>query len=383
MKLSPFVAIAFSFFLPSCAPPVTSQLRTLPPIALPASPPYTTEAKLVAVGDILMHLALTRSGYNPQTNTYNFDAFFQAVRPIISTGDWAIANLETPLAGSQLGYSGFPLFNAPAEIVDATRKAGFNILTTANNHALDRGEIGVLNTLNNARSRGVAAVGTAASPQEAAQILVVTKNEISMAILAYSKDTNGIPPPRGKPYLVSLIDEQKIVNDIARAKQQGADVVTICLHFGDEYQRYPNPQQKQLVKNLIQAGADIILGSHPHVVQPYQIFKTQRKDGTLKTGVAIYSMGNFIAYQVGNYKDLGVIFTVKLRKAFPEETIEIIDIEAIPTYIQNHNLNGKLNFRVLPIEATLNSPKDSLLPASRYPTLQQQLREMKRHIEPD
>ncbi|MDY6781484.1 MAG: CapA family protein [Cyanobacteriota bacterium] len=375
------LAIAFSIFLPGCAPKIESSLRHLSPIALPPSQPYTTEAKLVAAGDILMHLALTRSGYNAQTQTYNFDSFFQDVRPIISTGDWAIANLETPLAGPELGYSGFPLFNAPAEIVDGAKKAGFNVLTTANNHAFDKGEIGVLNTLKNVRSRGVVAVGTAASPQEAEKILFVAQNEISMAILAYSKDTNGIPLPQGKSYLVSLIDEQKIIRDIARAKEQGADVVTIYLHFGDEYQRYPNAQQKQLVKNLIEAGADIILGSHPHVVQPYQIFKVQNKDGQPRTGVAIYSMGNFIAYQVGNYKDLGAIFTVKVRKHFPEERIEITDVKAIPTYIQNYTLNGKLNFRVLPIETTVNHPQDSLLPASKYPILKQQLSEMKRHIE--
>ncbi len=342
--------------------------------------PYTKEAKLIAVGDILMHMALTRSGYNPQKKTYNFDNFFKEVKPIISTGDWAIANLEIPVAGPELGYSEYPIFNAPAQIVDAAKGAGFNILTNANNHALDKGEKGVINTIKNIRSRGVPSVGTATSAKEAQKILIVKKNDISMAIMAYTFGTNGIPIPKGKNYLVSLIDENKIIKDIARAKKQGADAVTISLHFGDEYHRQPNAGQKQLVKKLIESGADIILGCHPHVVQPYQILKVRGKDGKPRTGVVIYSMGNFIAYQIGSYKDLGVIFSVNIRKRFPEKTIEITNVEAIPTWTHNYTLNNKLNFRVLPIEAVVTRKNDPLLPSTKYPVLKNQLLDMKRHL---
>ncbi len=387
MKFTPPILIIFILLISGCNFPRQPQPKALSNAIKSAQPGQssqpksdTKEAKLIAVGDILMHMALTRSGYNPQKKTYNFDHFFKEVKPIISQGDWAIANLETPVAGAELGYSEFPLFNAPAQIVDAAKKTGFNILTTANNHALDKGEKGVINTIKNLRSRGVALVGTASSAQEAEKILIVNKNNISMAILAYTFSTNGIPIPQGKNYLVSLIDENKIVKDIARARKQGADIVTICLHFGDEYQRQPNARQKQLVQRLIAAGADIILGNHPHVVQPYQIFKVRGKDGKLRTRVAIYSLGNFIAYQLGNYKDIGVIFSVKIRKRFPEKTVEITQVEAIPTYTQNYRLNNQLNFRVLPIEAVVNRQKDPLIPASKYPVLKRQLVEMKRHL---
>lgn len=341
---------------------------------------YTKEARLIAVGDILMHTALTRSGYNPQKKTYAFDGFFKEVKDIVSTGDWAIANLETTLAGSELGYEGYPLFNAPAQIVDAAKKAGFNIFITANNHAMDKGEKGVINTIKNIRSRGVPSVGTATSAKEAEKILLINRNNISMAIMAYTFGTNGIPIPRGKNYLVSLINEQKIVKDIAKARKLGSDVVTIYLHFGEEYQRQPNAEQKKLVKTLIKAGADIILGDHPHVVQPYQVFKLQGKNGKPRTGVVIYSLGNFISYQLGNYKDLGVIFGVNIRKRFPEKTIEITKVEAIPTWTHNYKLNNKLNFRVLPIEAVVTKKNDPLLPAAKYPILKKQLREMKSHL---
>ncbi|HEY0829435.1 MAG TPA: CapA family protein, partial [Bacilli bacterium] len=277
------------------SPVATSALTPSP--SPTAEPSYTRQATLVAVGDVMMHSPQITAGYDKATQTYNYDSFFSEVKAILSTGDWAVANLETPLAGKEAGYSGYPQFNAPAELADAMKNAGFNIITTANNHSLDRREHGVINTLEHLHARGLTTVGTAISQTDANKITIVTKNEISMAILAYTYGTNGIPIPEGKDYLVSLIDEEKMIQDIARAREQGVDLVTIVLHFGLEYQRQPNEQQKQLVEHLIKAGADIILGSHPHVVQPYQFIDTVGIDGLMKRGLAIYSMGNFISNQ--------------------------------------------------------------------------------------
>ncbi len=350
----------------------------------PAPPPppqsYTKEAKLIAVGDIMMHSPQTRSGYDPQRKTYDFKGFFTEVKDILSQGDWVIGNLETPLAGAESGYTGYPLFNAPAELADAIKNAGFNILTTANNHALDRGEKGLIKTIENLRDRGLLSAGTATSAAEAEKILMVEKNNIKMAILSYSYGTNGIPIPKGKNYLVNLIDEKKIVKDIGKAREQGADVITVCLHFGDEYQRQPNTQQKNLVDSLIKAGADIILGSHPHVVQPYKIFEVPGKNGKPRKAVAIYSMGNFISNQTRKYTDIGVIFEVGIRKKFPENTVEIADVNAIPTWVHRYALNGKLNFRVLPIETVVSAKKDKILAKRDYPVLASYLREMKTHL---
>jgi poly-gamma-glutamate synthesis protein (capsule biosynthesis protein) len=360
-----------------------SLFKRTPPVILTKPPKpkrYTQEAELMAVGDIMMHGSQIKSGYNPQTKTYNYDRFFTAVQPILSQGDWVIGNLETTLAGAAAKYTGYPLFNAPDPLADAIKNAGFNILTTANNHSLDRGEAGLLKTLENIRSRGLEPVGTDASLAEADDILVVEKNDISMAILAYTYGTNGIPIPKGKNYLVALIDEAKIKADIAQAEQLGVDVITVALHFGSEYQRQPNPQQKQLVENLVAAGADIILGSHPHVVQPYEIFEFQEESGETRQAVAIYSMGNFISNQRGNYKDLGVIFQVKLKKHFPDEIVEITKVDAIPTWVHRYWGNNKYQFRVLPIEATLQAKNDSLLTASQYRKLAQDLEKMNNHI---
>ncbi|MEG4395170.1 CapA family protein [Microcoleus sp. BROC3] len=362
----------------------TQPTESRSPIAapVPAQPKSEIEeAKLIAVGDIMMHSTQTRSGYDAKKKTYNFDSFFAPVKSILSTGDWVIGNLETPLAGEDAGgYTGYPLFNAPAQLADAAKKAGFNILTTANNHALDRGEKGVIRTIANLSDRKIASTGTARSAAEASRILISTKNNISLAILAYTYGTNGIPIPQGKDYLVSLIDEKKIVKDIAKARTKGADVIAISLHFGDEYQRQPNAQQKQLVQNLLKAGADIILGSHPHVVQPYKIFKFPGKNGKTRKAVAIYSMGNFISGQTKNYTDLGVIFQVNFRKKITEKTTEITGITPIPTWVHRYPQNNQMKYRILALKQTVTKKKDSLLTNSQYPVLETYLQKMNNHL---
>ncbi|MDY7009103.1 MAG: CapA family protein [Cyanobacteriota bacterium] len=385
-KLIRLIFLSGILFIYSCNIYPETKTEKLPetlPVESPQPPqatPYVTEAKLIAVGDIMMHGMQIKSGYNSQTKTYSYQAFFTEVKNILSAGDWVIGNLETTLAGPESGYTGYPLFNAPATLADAIKWAGFNILTTANNHSLDRREKGLLKTLENLRDRDIYLVGTAASLAESQEILIVEKNEILMAFLAYTYGTNGIPIPQGKDYLVNLIDEQKIIQDITRAREKGADIVTVSLHFGAEYQRLPNTEQKQLVENLVNGGADIILGSHPHVVQPYKIFNVPSKNGDTRQAVAIYSMGNFISNQTKKYTNLGVIFQVNIQKSFPEETIEISGVEALPTWVHRYRKNGKLNFRVLPLEEVVNAKNDSLLKSKDYLLLEKYLTQMNSHI---
>jgi poly-gamma-glutamate capsule biosynthesis protein CapA/YwtB (metallophosphatase superfamily) len=347
--------------------------------------PYYTEAKLVAVGDIMMHLPQTQSGYNAVSKTYNFDSFFTQITPFLK-GDWVIGNLETPLAGADLRYTGFPEFNAPPELADSLKLAGFNILTTTNNHSFDRREKGIILTLDNLRSRGLMPVGTAASPEEAEVITMITHQDVAMAILAYTYGTNGIPIPEGKPYLVSLIDESRMKADIKKAHELGAELITVALHFGNEYQSQPSEEQQLLVDMLFRAGVDIILGSHPHVVQPYEIVDVTTDEGIHKKGVVIYSMGNFISNQdrflnKNKPTDVGVIFEVGIRKHYPDLTVELTDVKAIPTYVHKYKLNGKSQYRVLPLEATLSKRNDHLLNPKDYKRIEAYYLEASSHVE--
>jgi poly-gamma-glutamate capsule biosynthesis protein CapA/YwtB (metallophosphatase superfamily) len=355
-----------------------------PPVALPSPAPqpqsYTKEAQLIAVGDIMMHGSQIQSGYDPTTQTYNYSNFFTQVKDILSQGNWVMGNLETPIAGAELKYTGYPLFNAPDSLADSLKAAGFNVVTTANNHALDRGEIGLRQTLENIQKRGLYPVGTHAALEDAPKILILEKNEIKMAILAYSYGTNGIPLPAGKDYLVSLINEPQMIQDISRARAQGADIVTVALHFGIEYQRQPNAAQKRLVENLVKAGADIVLGSHPHVVQPYEIFELPGASGKPRKAAVIYSMGNFISNQRGNYKDLGVIFQVTLSKKFPEATTEITNVQASPTWVHRYVSGSKYQFQVLPLQAVITAKNNPLLSSQDYSQMQIYLDQMNIHL---
>ena len=346
----------------------------------PSEASSSTEATLTAVGDIMMHKPQTTAGYRAATKSYSFDHFFTEVKEFLEGGDWVIGNLETPLAGAEAGYSGYPRFNAPAALAQALKKAGFNILVTANNHTLDQGKKGLLKTLAHIQQQGLQPVGTASSPQEAAKVLMVEKRQIKMGILAYTYGTNGIPIPKGQDYLVTLIDKQKIKKDIAKAQQLGADIVTVALHFGTEYQRKPNTQQKSLVAHCIQAGADIVLGSHPHVVQPYEVFELTEKSGKKRKAVAIYSLGNFISNQRQKYRALGLIFNVKVRKEWPQGTTSIIGVDAVPTWVHRYQQGKRRRYRILPLEKVLVQKEDPLLTKEDHTMLTQYLAEMSKYV---
>lgn len=350
----------------------TSSTPSIVPTATPEPTPEAPvfqEAVWIGVGDIMSHSPQLPGAYIKAEDRYDFDPFFNEVAPILKQGDWIMANLETPVAGADIGYSGYPTFNAPNELVEALQNAGFNLLTTANNHSLDKGERGILRTLELLQKLGLQYVGTAASQEEAEKLLLVEKNGIVMGILSYTYGTNGIPIPAGKDYLVSLIDETKIKADIHRIREAGADVVTVALHFGTEYQTMPNEEQKRLARSLVAAGADIIAGSHPHVLQPYELVETVDDNGNAKQAVIIYSMGNFISNQRGNSKDYGAIFKVNIRKNMTDKTIEISDVEVTPTWVHRYKPDQHYRYRILPVEETIAASSDKLLKPSDYEML--------------
>lgn len=360
--------------------PRTVEIAIDPAPIEPEEQPYTTEAKLLAVGDIMMHGYNIIAGRDKATNTYNFDHFFSEVTDILSQGDWVIGNLETTTAGEEHKFTGYPMFNAPVEILDALKNAGFTIVTHANNHTLDRKEIGVIRTRDAIEERGLYTHGTARSWEESEQVLIVEKNEIKLALVAYTYGTNGIPIPQGKEYLVNLIDEAKIIADIQKAREQGADVVAVSLHFGQEYQLKPNQEQITLAHNLVRAGADIILGSHPHVVQPYEVVELEDEQGIVRKGHIIYSMGNFISSQIGEDRNLGLIFGLTIRKHFPEGTVEIGDITNIPTWVQRYKSAGIDQFRIIPLAKSLEEKNDVLLSEKEYKNMERYLAKITAHV---
>jgi poly-gamma-glutamate synthesis protein (capsule biosynthesis protein) len=308
-----------------------------------SSPPTPPPSKITiaAIGDVMMHEPQMKSGKTK--NGYDFRKFFKDVQPYLTSPDVTVANLETTLAGTSKPYSGFPRFNAPDQILDALKYTGVDVITTANNHSNDTGEKGVIRTFATIKKKGFLTTGTAPSPEQRKGI-VMDKNGIKLGFLAYTEHTNGLPVAKGKPYLVNLIDPVKIAKDIKELKKQGAEYVLVSLHWGTEYQRNPNEYQKKTATKVLQAGADVILGHHPHVQQQIEkvVVNGQEK-------LVIYSMGNFISNQSDPYTDQGVIVYLDIMKDPKTGKIKLTKTSFLPTVVNKHKKAGKSEYQVVPL----------------------------------
>jgi poly-gamma-glutamate synthesis protein (capsule biosynthesis protein) len=299
------------------------------------------KATLGAIGDILIHdrvynVAKTKTGYD-------FKPMFEHAKTLLKTPDILLANQETILGGPEIGISSYPMFNSPQEVGDALIEAGVDIVSTANNHSLDKGEKGLKTSLDYLDQIGLPHVGTNRTPSEQQTLKVINKNGIKVAYLSYTYGTNGIPVPAGKDYLVNLIDRTAMKEEINRAKDE-ADVVVMSMHWGNEYQLQPTEEQKELAEVLANDGVDIIFGHHPHVLQPMEWI--DRKDG--RKSLVVYSLGNFLSGQINDYKDIGGIATVEITKYIDQNgvDIELSNPGFIPTYVSNK----QPKYRVVPLK---------------------------------
>lgn len=312
-------------------------------VPIHAEPP---EVRVMVAGDIMMHKPITDYGYDQSTQQYNFGPIFSEVSAIFKEADLVIGNLETPLAGKEEGYSGYPRFNGPKEMALALKNAGFDVLTTANNHALDRGEKGVIQTLNHLDEYGLLHTGTFRNQKEKEKALILNINGMKIGLIAYTYGTNGIPVPKGKDYLVHLLDTDGIKKEIAALKENKADYILAMIHYGTEYRRQPDEFQTRWTEALLDMGVDFVLGSHPHVVQPIQLFENPKSSDK---GV-IFSLGNFLSNQNGDWKDYGVILNFVLEKDLEQQKVILKEISVIPTYVHKTWKMGKKEFKIIPLE---------------------------------
>jgi poly-gamma-glutamate capsule biosynthesis protein CapA/YwtB (metallophosphatase superfamily) len=308
-------------------------------------------ATLCFVGDLMCHS--TQFNYaKVGPDTFDFTGVYSEVKKYLSAADLTVGNLETVIAGKNKVYSGYPYFNAPDEFIYALKDAGFNLLITANNHALDQGWEGVTRTIDVINENKIHRTGTYISQEDRDSIRIFQINSITIAILAYTEDINGMPVPKGKGYIINLIDEELIRKDIRKAREKNVDVVLVHLHYGPEYNREPNEYQKEIVKKIIEIGADIIVGSHPHVVQPVDFFKT--KNTKLDTGFVAYSLGNFISNQRWRYSDAGVILNIQISKNKFTDSICISEVNYLPTWVFKGQTEKGSEYIILPAQISAN-----------------------------
>lgn len=300
---------------------------------------------LCFTGDLMCHS--TQFNYaNVGADTFDFTGVYTEVKTFLSESDFTVGNLETVVAGKNKGYSGYPYFNAPDDFIYALKDAGFDLLITANNHALDQGWDGVKRTIEIINDNQLYQTGTFVSKEDRDSVRIFEINSIKIGFLAYSENTNGLPIPKGKDFAINLIDEELMKNDIVKAREKNVDVVLVHLHFGQEYLREPDDYQKQIVNKIIGLGADIIIGGHPHVIQPVNFFKTNNAE--LDSGFVAYSLGNFVSNQRWRYSDAGLILNIQISKNILSDSIYIREVNYLPTWVFKGETEKGREYVILP-----------------------------------
>jgi poly-gamma-glutamate capsule biosynthesis protein CapA/YwtB (metallophosphatase superfamily) len=309
--------------------------------------------RIAAVGDMMCHSPQFKYS-QVSKDSFDFTPVFRYINKYLTNADFTLGNLETVTAGKSKKYSGYPFFNSPDEFISAVKSAGFNLVTTSNNHALDRGELGINRTITQLIKNNINYTGTFISQRDRDSIRIFNIKGIKTAFLSYSYGTNGITYPAGKKYLINIISYDLIQKDITHARQSGADLVIVYYHFGDEYKREPSAFQKTTVNKTIEMGADIILGGHPHVLEPVVYYKTH--DARMDTGFAIYSLGNFLSNQRKRFTDGGSILYLNISRNINTDSLWISSVEFLPTWIYRGQTDRGREYLILPAKNEQDYP---------------------------
>ena len=353
------------------------------------APVTYTEATILSAGDIIAHMAQIKYASAVGTgDSYDFSNSFKYVKDIVSSADCAVANFETTLAGPSVEYSGFPSFNAPDELLDAAKGAGFDMMLFANNHCYDTNLAGLLRTQEQIEAHGLSYIGAKKQPTDKAYT-VVEINGIKIGMFNYADDLSGGNTERrtinGKAikdgelgymnlYNLSLLDElySEVEDVISAMRSEGADIIIAYMHWGSEYHIEHNRYQTTVAQALCDRGVDVIIGGHPHVIQEAEVL-TSANDADHRT-LCYYSLGNFVSnqnrrtlgdVQNSNYTEAGLMVTLTIRKYSTGETL-VTKAESIPTFVHRYNTDKGYAHEIVPLADALADPSKFGLDASSY-----------------
>ena len=349
--------------------------------------PEDITINMSVIGDIMCHNSNYNDAYNSDTDTYDFSYVFQDIAKYFENDDITIGNLETTLAGKEIGYSSYPTFNTPEILATDLKELGLDVLATANNHSLDKGYVGIENTITELDNAGISHTGTYNSQESSEQYLVKDVNGINIAFLNYTYGTNGIAIPSGREYCVNLIDRDKIQSDLNNVKALGnVDLICVIIHWGTEYRLTPTDEQEELANFMFENGADIILGWHSHCLEPMEKRTITLEDGTTKDGFIVYSLGNFMSGQNKSYTRQSVILQLQITKNGETGAITIDKIEYVPIYMYNYSSpKGAHNYKILDIESEIAKYEsgDTSIGSSLYSTLKTELGQVEEILGPE
>ena len=341
---------------------------------------------LTAIGDVMCHNTQYMDAFNSEENKYDFSYVFKEISNYTKLGDIAIGSLETSFAGSNKGYSNYPTFNSPDALAYDLKKIGIDILSTAGNHCLDMGFSGLSRTIDVLDDADIAHLGTYKSQEDRDTILIKNVKGANIAFINYTYGTNGIPVPSGQEFCVNLIDKELIKSDIAKAKEQNVDMIVACMHWGTEYLTTANQEQEELSDFLFQNGVDIILGNHPHVLEPMEKKTITLEDGTTKDVFVIYALGNFICDQNAENTRNSIILNLKMTKHV-DNKITIDKVDYVPIYMYKEASSGSQKMRLLDIqknidnyEIDMNNGVKPAISSSLYNNLKTQLEKIRKIV---
>jgi poly-gamma-glutamate capsule biosynthesis protein CapA/YwtB (metallophosphatase superfamily) len=314
---------------------------------------------LLFIGDVMGHDEQIWSAENRETHSYNYDDVFQYIKPVISQADIAIANFEVTLAGPP--YTGYPAFSSPSDLAVACKNAGIDYLVSANNHSADRGKRGIINTINKLDSIGIPHTGTFLNQvtRDSLSPLIINRNGASIALLNYTYGTNGIKVP--EPVIVNMLDKYLITNDVNKAKEKKADIIILFLHWGTEYDTIPSKIQTDLADYFFSIGVDLVIGSHPHVLQ--KMVWARREQGA-RDGIVVYSLGNFVSNQRKTKTDGGSMVRIEFTKN--GDSYKISDAGYFLTWVYTPIEKYRKKFYVLPCSEFENRADFFINPADYF-----------------
>ncbi len=301
---------------------------------------YSQELTLLFLGDIMGHEAQIASALCDDGVTYDYSETFRYIEPYFRSADIVIGNLEVTLAGPP--YKGYPQFSSPDALATALKEAGVGVLVTANNHSCDRGQKGIERTIQVLDNHYFVRTGTFSDSLDMLKNhpQLIDYKGIKLALLNYTYGTNGLPITA--PNLINLIDREKIKKDLHNTKELHPDIIMVYIHWGNEYVTSPTKEQQALAELLFANGTDIIIGSHPHVIQPMHFIN----DGSNKNRILVYSLGNFISNQRRELTDGGAMVRIDLVKNGAETIIK--DAEHLLTWVHIPVIGNKKQYYILP-----------------------------------
>lgn len=317
-------------------------------------------ATIRTCGDVIMHEPLldTALSYGGGSE-YSFDAYFSTIKEVMADADWTVINIEATLHKNKYGYSGYPQFSTPPSILDTLIDCGVDMLTMCNNHMLDGFWDGLRESIGLVDAAGLKHVGAYTTPEEYNTPEIMEICGIKVGFLNYNETTNTMDQKSDSAateYGFRYIKNADFTQQVQVLRNAGADVVVGYMHWGDEYERTPEASTKKYAQQLVAAGVDIVIGGHPHVVQPCEYVTATAADGTTRTALVVYSIGNFISDQRLQYRDSGFIFDFTIEEQ-ADGTFKITNPTYIPTYVWRWgDEDTGYDYRILPIGQYMENP---------------------------